>query len=293
MHVIITQLSKNIRVQNQAFGRTARKGKKGTGIIIFYNRYFNSYEEIKNDRNKREVEKLNRNLKYVNLILLRDKLFENFSNFIKKSQIDYKSYLYKDITERWGYFLIEKVSIYNEDNFDANKIEEDYKKFENELTDILNQKNLYDKFFNPFWRTLEGLKGVLNNEKKCINFFNFDEEDDYFYLSSSYYKPIALIIDNKGFMTKGNCDKILEYLNKTKEKIKKLNDNFFNPILEINKERESILNSLRLNLDFKESNIFFDYLFLLLLINVFKLKTILMIHKKIMILKILNYIIKF
>ena len=60
MHVIITNLSKNIRVQNQAFGRTARKGKKGTGIIIFKNSEFNSYEEIKAHRNKKEIENLNK-----------------------------------------------------------------------------------------------------------------------------------------------------------------------------------------------------------------------------------------
>jgi preprotein translocase subunit SecA len=63
MHVIITKLSKNIRVQNQAFGRTARKGKKGTGIIIFKNSKYNSYEEKKAHRNENEINSINKKLK--------------------------------------------------------------------------------------------------------------------------------------------------------------------------------------------------------------------------------------
>ena len=88
MHVIITKLSKNIRVQNQAFGRYARKGKKGTGIIIFKNSKFNSYEEIKAHRNENEINSLNKKLKYLLVhfrILYRLYLFyfhQNYHNYI-------------------------------------------------------------------------------------------------------------------------------------------------------------------------------------------------------------------
>ena len=259
MHVIITKLSKNIRVQNQAFGRTARKGKKGTGIIIFKNSEFNSYEEIKTHRNKKEIENLNNDLKYLKLILFRDKLFVKFSNFVKDSKIDFKSYLYSDITERWGYFLMENVQIYNKDNFDENKVNEEYEKFENKLKNILDKEKVYDQFFNPFWKILEGKKILFSRKSDCINYFNFEDENDYFYYANSYFKPIAILQDTSKFITKVKGDLIIESLLKAKDKINKLIDNFFKPILKFLESRESLLEYCKQENDFENSDIFFDY----------------------------------
>ena len=260
MHVIITKLSKNIRVQNQAFGRTARKGKKGTGIIIFKNSKYNSYEEIKAHRNENEINSLNKKLKYLKLLLFRDNLFENFSKFIKKSHIDFNSYLYNDITERWGYFLIENVAIYNYDNFDENKINKAYTKFENELEDIiLNKEKAYDKFFNPFWKILEGNKILHSDELDCMNYFKFEDEEDYFYFASSYFKPIAVLKDKSISIMKSKGDAMVEYLLKAKDKVNKLIDNFLKPIYIFLEDRDTLLKHCNENFENENLEIFFDY----------------------------------
>ena len=43
LHVILTKMPKNYSVLKQAFGRTSREGKKGTGQMIIYNEEFSSY----------------------------------------------------------------------------------------------------------------------------------------------------------------------------------------------------------------------------------------------------------
>ncbi|CAF1449711.1 unnamed protein product [Rotaria sordida] len=59
LHVITTYLPTNIRIEMQAFGRTARKGNKGTGEYIILNPYGLSIENLKQLRNTLEKERLN------------------------------------------------------------------------------------------------------------------------------------------------------------------------------------------------------------------------------------------
>ncbi|CAF1677482.1 unnamed protein product, partial [Didymodactylos carnosus] len=58
LHVIITYLPTNIRIEIQAFGRTARKDNKGTGEYIILSQYGLSIETLKQLRNSQEKERL-------------------------------------------------------------------------------------------------------------------------------------------------------------------------------------------------------------------------------------------
>ncbi|CAF0958688.1 unnamed protein product [Adineta steineri] len=58
LHVITTYLPTNIRIEMQAFGRTARKGNKGTGEYIIVSQYGLSIETLKQLRNSQEKERL-------------------------------------------------------------------------------------------------------------------------------------------------------------------------------------------------------------------------------------------
>ncbi|CAF1574965.1 unnamed protein product, partial [Didymodactylos carnosus] len=58
LHVITTYLPTNIRIEKQAFGRTARKGNKGTGEYIILSQYGVSIEILKQLRNIQEKERL-------------------------------------------------------------------------------------------------------------------------------------------------------------------------------------------------------------------------------------------
>ena len=73
----------NYRVLKQAFGRTSREGKKGTGQMILKNSGYNSYSEIIEEMNKEESERIEKIQSKLKVILFKDKLFEYFFKNIK------------------------------------------------------------------------------------------------------------------------------------------------------------------------------------------------------------------
>ncbi|XP_036929417.1 uncharacterized protein LOC119005671, partial [Acanthopagrus latus] len=114
--VILSFLSENTRVELQAFGRTARKGKPGSAQIIMSTEHLqpslrtvSSLEEAKNARDRLSSEKINQMMADVAEMKLREELF---SEYIKTLQDihedtdgDEKRAVVAIMNEFWGIWL--------------------------------------------------------------------------------------------------------------------------------------------------------------------------------------------
>ena len=109
MHVILTFMPENQRVEDQIYGRTARQGHCGTAQMIL-----NAHEMV--DRNKRDQEEAKQLDAFVQkdlkMIETKDKLFKEFCTMLqslrtlmhKKSAV-YVTNTLLDVEEQWAMFL--------------------------------------------------------------------------------------------------------------------------------------------------------------------------------------------
>ena len=184
LHIILTFKTESERVENQALGRAARKGEKGSGKIMLTGK--GSYEILKKNR------ELNENAKFTYLMesfkrktIFFQTLFERFCNelnLMKKNGAEKKRII--DIKEKWGLFLVDN---------DLVKLEEEEDIEELNLNKTQNQNNSL-KIKADIIR-----KGEKNDNYGKIenNFVNFIHENFYSNKEYQYINPFVVISDMK------------------------------------------------------------------------------------------------
>ena len=247
LHVILTSMPKNYRVLKQAFGRTSREGKKGTGQLILYDEQFDSYEEIKKYVNKKEEERIQFIQKKLKILLFKDDLFKRFIELLKEKKINTKELIFDEIKYRWANFLKLKVTSKGKD-LNEKEAELEFGKFKKDIENILNENNIDDKFENKFYQMEEGIRKYSKFSKELMNYFVFtvDETNKKFYFAQSYIKAIIRIVNGK---TSKSYDEVfysdvIRNLKETQKRINSLIEDNINPILDSFNEWEGYTHEL-------------------------------------------------
>ncbi|KTC95848.1 preprotein translocase, secretion protein SecA subunit [Legionella geestiana] len=130
LHIMVTSLPLNLRVEQQIFGRTARKGNRGSAQLVINREdiqrrfraadsaYFDTIPAIRVLRDKVEAKRVYRiRTQGIRLALLKDDLYLRFRGFINSLKgRDGATHRIGGIEEQWAYWL-QNV---------AKKLEEDY-----------------------------------------------------------------------------------------------------------------------------------------------------------------------
>jgi len=234
LHVILTSMPKNYRVLKQAFGRTSREGKKGTGQLIIYNNEYKTYSEIVNIINENEKERIEKIQKQLDILLFKDDLFERFIGLLRTKKIDYKGFLIDEIKYRWANFLKKNVTS-NKGKLNKDKIIEEFGNFTVKIEKILEEKNNIDNIFeNKFYQMAEGIRNNRNYKGNIMDYFMFtvDEKNEKFYFAQTYIKAIIRIVNAKNTEYNDLFFKdILGNLDKTINRIELLINEYIHPIL--------------------------------------------------------------
>nr|XP_034172188.1 uncharacterized protein LOC117600634 isoform X2 [Osmia lignaria] len=148
LHVCLTYLSNNIRIEQQAFGRAARSGDKGSGQLIIMDSKGQEYSNLKvlDLKKGRDTEELHRisDIKayYETQITTEENCFKSFKEQYeqlekdlddKKVPTEVKKILLQSCLDKWAFWL------------------DEHNKYVRDLTDEQDKKNLHnllDKFIS-------------------------------------------------------------------------------------------------------------------------------------------------
>jgi len=217
MHVILSFLPSNLRVQMQAHGRTSRKGNPGTGIMIIniYNYYnsigndFTFFKAIENREKGYKIISSNRGENLKNNLNI-DFIFETFVldiNLVIYNNNIFSSIQIDELFYKWSLFLLNV----EDKKLDLEQLKNKYKEFKSTVYLDIVEKNIID---NPFLFIKCGLNLLESeNYKLAINCFNNAISlDENFAENAYFYKAYCILKDVD--LEKKDVNTCIEYLNK-------------------------------------------------------------------------------
>ena len=270
LHVIITFMPRNKRIECQAFGRAARKGENGSGQIIMKTKY--SYEDLIKLQIIEEEEEFNY---LINLYTPKIKLFHKYFNLfceeLKKIKMNNISeYIIDDIREQWSLFIYtnkkddkEKAKSKNQYiqlyNLEKTILEDNFKNFMKKVF-ILDYNNY--QFNNPFILTknISSFKILDNSIKIAKNITLGAYYVKTFFLIKNKiqnYQMISLetlkILENLTLHFVNQFNKYLQII----ERINKINNNHRNDLKYQTIDKKSLMkdiyNNVKKNYDIIEN----------------------------------------
>jgi preprotein translocase subunit SecA len=219
LHVILTSLPHNLRIEWQAYGRTSRQGKSGSAQMIVdvadaiyalassyptYNKEIYSIDDLKewrdlaNSYNMKNLEAC-----YIPMMRLKDKLYKEYRIFISKyeklipgDQILKKNASIRQIEELWGIWLSNQQNLFDCNNTktldDLKQIEinayAELSKFKANIDQKYKQKQLIT---NPSYVVADGFSTI----EELTSVIALDPK----YSFMAYYqKALKLALNNDG-----------------------------------------------------------------------------------------------
>lgn len=246
LHVCVTFLPTNKRVEQQNVGRTSRTGNKGTGqFILLIKNFNNDFEKLKKIRDEEEEAALASAKKQIKKVVTKDEIFGLFCKLLDKIddsnsllQLSIQKSISKiklrAVEERFGIWLkMEEAATYNIDE-EQIKHDEMKKNFEIFEKQILQNKKSDELIQNPYFHILIGNEYLAMNktdkyDQAIEEFTKAIELDEYFQVNAFYNRGYARIAQYGNDIQHEQITKAIDDL---KQANKRIEENF-EPLLSI------------------------------------------------------------
>ena len=230
LHVIISYLPESVRIEEQAFGRSARKGQKGSGEIICMNT--EHFEQSSSNLDAIIEMKIKRNLKeakhvsaiqqsFLNNIKPEEDLFAEFQIVYRNlgyeldvlgKEINFAADIIKqNVLDNWAFWL-DEVNVLYEDSL--KKISA--KKFLEKIKSAIGKKSVegfLDLIDKPAYK-IKVAKYFIDkkNWSQAETFLQSVIANDEFFKPIAYYYMAHLLIRREKPKVRSDCPQMFEYL---------------------------------------------------------------------------------
>ncbi|CAM2724787.1 unnamed protein product [Rotaria socialis] len=217
LHVCVTFLPPNERVEQQNVGRTSRTGNKGTSQFILLEKNEFEFNVLREVRNRAEEEEIMKAESKIKKVTISDAIFAEFCKLLNEINGDVvltTKYTCRAVEERFGIWLKiqeDKISTATSEE----KLLDDFKVFRKE---ILDDKKNNCLIRNPYFHVLIG--NQLLDEKKyfeAINEYTRAIELDASFQANAYYNRGYARIAYYGGSAKKNKHEIENAINDFKQ----------------------------------------------------------------------------